>query len=615
LLSNFLAALPVNAESDFTERVLCRGIHSAEVLKQQTPGDIVRNGWCSAAVLARQNGSYSPIASDERTGSWLLAAGTWFSRNGYAVGQERKLLQEYRSRGAFTLARTLEGFFTIIVADGLTRELVVITDIVGSHHSFVRELRDGIVLSGSSLLLAAIDTYDLDPVGCQEFVNTGVIYEDRTLFRQVKKLRAATVLRFGSDRQRAESRYWSFGELQTESLDGQTGPAELWERLVGAATTIGRAFPKAVCDLTGGYDSRALVAGFLGARLGVSSVVSGPPDSADVRISRGLAEIVNLPHVHISTPDRISFSEANAAIALTDGEYNLFDYAQILRVHRQLAAQFQISINGSFGEVARGYWWELLFPRTGVCRPLDCKLLARKRLAAKLYDPNLFAPECTIDMVSHLAAAIERTNSGLTSLPNTLQMDHVYLMMRMQRWQGRIASSTNQLWPCLSPFMFRSVLESMLKTKSAVRQRSLLVRAMLVRFQPQWANYPLEHGYPAIPAHWSNLHRFLPLASFYAGRVAAKLRKGAKSAPQSELSTRAQAWKDDRVQELLEPSKMHACFLFNPRRLPGFLQESREPGFSWDGQWMRLLSLEAALGVLESGRFSHSLQAWAEGTR
>ena len=47
--------------------------------------------------------------------------------------------------------------------------------------------------------------------------------------------------------------------------------------------------------------------------------------------------------------------------------------------------------------------------------------------------------------------AVARAGAAITQFPNTSQMDNAYLTLRMQRWQGRIASSTNQIWPALSP--------------------------------------------------------------------------------------------------------------------------------------------------------------------
>jgi asparagine synthase (glutamine-hydrolysing) len=357
-----------------------------------------------------------------------------------------------------------------------------------------------------------------------------------------------------------------------------------------------------VCDLTGGYDSRVVVAALLGSGLSFSTVVSGAANSADVRVSRALAKLANLPHLHISPALAVSFSEAKQALSLTDGEYNIVEYANVMRVHKQLSQHFDISINGSFGELARGYWWELLFPHTGSRMKLDAQRVARGRFAAKPFDALLFPASSALDLASHLAGVIERSNAGLEQSPNTLQLDNVYLTLRMQRWQGKIASSTNQLWPCLSPFMFRSVLEVILQAQSGARQRSLLIRRMLAHFQTKLANVPLEHGYPPLPMNWKTWHRFWPLGVYYGKRLGNRLGIGNSKTDSVNLTVlplRLQLWADREVNDLLEPSAMRLGALLDRDHLRRYITASKDHNFFWDEQWMRLLTMECALRELE----------------
>jgi hypothetical protein len=602
-LGNFLAMLAAPGSENDAARSFSSALELARSLRGQVPSSVVETHWVHVASFPRKNASGVPVFTDPKTGSWILAVGTWFHADGIAPGGEPSLLQYYQQFGASKLARELEGFFTIVIADANKRALFVITDFVGSCHCYQRACRDFVAISGSSLLLAAIAPVQLDPIGCQEFLHTGAIYEERTLYREVRKLQPATVFRFAGGSTKKQERYWQVNDLQPESLDGDNAADKLWHVLSSAAVRVGRKFRRPVCDLTGGYDSRAVVAAFLGAGVPFSTVVSGPEDSADVRVSRALAELANLPHLHISAADAPRFSEIKEALSVTDGEYNLVEYANILRTHRQLAQQFDISINGSFGELARGYWWELLFPCTGCRRKLDARRVARARFAAKPFDATLFSPTFALDLALHFAGVIERTNVGLAQLPNTLQMDHLYLMMRMQSWQGRIASSTNQLWPCLSPFMFRSVMEVILQTRTKARQRSLLVRRMLARFQPQLANVPLEHGYPAVPVNWKNWYRFWPLAKYYGSRLWQKAgaRRSTGVAVMGPAATplRMQLWSEPEVSDLLVAPTMRAGALLDQARLHAYLIASKKPEFPWDEQWMRLLTLEYTLYVLQ----------------
>jgi len=141
------------------------GLNNAHRIKHQKPDSTAATGPACAAVFGRQNGSGSPIAKDEQSGSWLLAAGTWFHSLGLASGDEQQLLAQAMKTGAEKLADDLEGFFAIAFWNGRTRELFIITDIIGSRHCFVRQMGEAVAISTSSLLLASLGEFQLDPIG------------------------------------------------------------------------------------------------------------------------------------------------------------------------------------------------------------------------------------------------------------------------------------------------------------------------------------------------------------------------------------------------------------------------------------------------------------------
>lgn len=602
-MGNFLVVIPAKGAMTGAKRLFYNGLNAAREIRGQVPGESLENEWSLAAAFPRQNGTGGKIIVDPETGNWLLASGTWFHGDGYSSGEERRLLRRFFEVGAERLAGELEGFFVLVFGDSHTSEVVVVTDIVGSCHCFQRSFDDAIILSGSSLLLASLEECYLDSVACQEFLFTGIIYEDRTCYQEVRKLEPATIFRFANGAKKTEKQYWRAADVKVESLRGDSAIDALWEKMRRAAGRIHALYGNPVCDLTGGYDSRALVATFLGAGVRCSTAVSGEDDSADVRISTALAKELGLPHIHHEPLQQISFEQLQACIALTDGEYDLVNYAQIREIHSKLAGQFDISINGSFGEVARGYWWELLLPRIGARRPLPARKVSQLRYAAHTYDASILPAEKRMDLVQHFAEVIDRTNSGLTGCPNTFQMDHAYLIMRMQRWQGRIASSTNQIWPCLSPFMFRSVLETMLETQAMSRWRSLMIRKMLARHSPTMAAYPLEHGFPAEPTTWKNFYQFFPLAKYFAEKVAGRigLRRKQMTKPEG-ADLRLQLWSQEPVQELLRPSNMKLGGTMDSSALTSFLERSKQKDFHFAEQWARVLSLECALRVADRAK-------------
>lgn len=520
-MANFLIVLSSRPQAP--QPVFERAMDANARLKKQPVLASINLTPVQAAVFARRNGTGGEIARDS-IDRFLLATGTWLHRDGYGTGSAPRLLQRFLEVGAEQLAQELEGFFFIAAGNGAD-EIVAITDIIGSHHAFMRQLDNAIVLSGSSAVLAALAPYTLDEIACQEFIRTGIIYEQRTIYNEVRKLPPASILTFKNGRLENQRRYWDPSTLSDQPLALHEAADALYDIGTRTVKRIAELYPRVLCDLTGGYDSRALGALLLGAKVPFDTTVSGADDSPDVRISGELAKIAGLKHTQRQRSNELAFEDLEKAFELCDGEYDLAEYAYIMRTHDAHSQDYDVTLNGSFGEVARGYWWELLSPQIGKRVALNSAKIARKRYAAIDKGAHLFPAGTRLDLDKHFTEILNRTGRGLETQPNTLQLDYSYLMLRMQRWQGRIASSTDQIWPCVSPFMFRSVLEVMLRAAPSARHRSLLVRAMLSRHCPKWAAHPLEHGYPAQPFSARNARRFLPLISFYAGKVSRKLAK------------------------------------------------------------------------------------------
>ena len=570
-------------------------------VKGVRPTGAIVTDYAHAASFARRNGAGAPLVQDA-AGNWCCTVGTWFHRDGFAAGAETRLLASFVEHGAPHLAQALSGFFVIVIGVARTQTTYVITDLVGSRHAFMRQLPQGVALASSSLVLAALAPTQPDPLGIEEFIRTGVIYEDRSFYADVKKLAPASIYQFSAGQLSARQSYWSLNDLTPNKFDGAAAVEAFSEAIVKGAQAVGQLAPRLLCDLTGGYDSRALVAALLSADVAFETTVTGAPGRPDVVVAEQLSHLTGKRHTPVDLSDAsVSFDKVQDALALTDGEFDCVEYGLgVLPVHWRTAQQFDLSANGSFGEIARGYWWELLLPRTGATQPLDARKVAAGRYVVDPNSPQLFDAAATMHLIEHFTEMIQRANVELSGKPNTLQMDNTYLQLRMHRWQGRIASATDQLRPCLSPFMLRPALEVMLQATPRIRQRSLLVRAMLKRLQPRLAAAPLEHGYPAEPLGLTNFYRFAPLLTSYGSKVWHKgwrmLGRPTKVAGSvAREPVRVQLWRDERVQALLTPPQMRLSQVLAPVALAAFLQASQPTGFSFEQQWCRVLSCEMAL--------------------
>ncbi|NOT60406.1 MAG: hypothetical protein HOP19_09300 [Acidobacteria bacterium] len=604
-MGNFLTLVQRPDAASLTE-VFARGCTAIRQLKNLTPTGEAVTAYAHAASFARRNGSGAPLVQDA-AGNWLCVVGTWFHREGFASGAETKLLAAFLQHGAQALAQALSGFFVIVIGAVRSQTVYVITDLIGSRHAFMRVLPQGVALASSSLVLAKLAEAKPDALGIEEFIRTGVVYEDRSFYADVRKLEPASIYQFSEGKQIARNRYWSLSELTPNKYDGDEAVEAFSSAIIEGASRVGEITPRLLCDLTGGYDSRALAASFLSAGMDFETTVTGAPGRPDVVVAEQLSHITGKRHTPVDLSDApVSFDKVQDALGLTDGEFDCVEYGLgVLPVHWRNAHEFDLSVNGSFGEVARGYWWELLLPRTGANEPLDARKVAAGRYVIDPNSPQLFDAAATTRLIEHFTAMIGRANAALSDKPNTLQMDNTYLQLRMHRWQGRIASATDQLRPCLSPFMLRPALEVMLQATPRIRQRSLLVRAMLQRLQPRLAAAPLEHGYPAEPFGLTNFHRFAPLVTSYGAKVWQKgwkiLGRPVKAAGGvTRESARVQLWREAAVQDLLAPERMRLSEVLSADALKAFLTASQQASFPFEQQWCRVLSCEMALRAARS---------------
>jgi hypothetical protein len=594
-VGNFFAVVSPDNVRPKSEELFRVGLNLAQRIKLQAPKHTIDVAYARAASFARRNGSGGNMVTDDATGCWLMAAGSWFHTNGYGAGDEKCLLRRMVEKNMARVASGLEGFFVIVFCDARSREVFFVTDLMGGRHCFMRVFRDCVALSTSSLLLAALGDATPDALACEEFLRTGAIYEDRTLFREVKKLEPATIYRFADGALAGAIRYWRMSDLDPEAFDGEDAAQGLGERLIYSAEKVAATYRRPVCDLTGGYSSRLVVAAFLNAGVEFETAVVGSDTDPDALISRNLSELIGAPNSRFKPDEAIKFRRLEDALRLTDGECDLIHYARVHSPHNTLSAEFDVSVNGSCGEIARGHEWNVLFPKVGRREWIDCREVAARCYAADPCSPDLFPPDAAFDIVEHLAMIIGRLNKGLDGWPNTAQMDHAHLMLRMQRRMGRIVSGVDQVWPCVSPFMFRSTLEAALQTTARTRRHSRLVRSLMAMLSQRLAAYPLERGYPAAPLTLRYLPQFAPAVWRCAKKVWDRAHEKYFVAQPASKPDSLRLLYDDEVRETLNPATMRLGHLIDPSLLRKFLESSRQVYFAFDRQWRRVLATEMTL--------------------
>lgn len=540
--------------------------------------------------------------------AFCAGVGSWFSR-GVAQG-DLGLLMQAADRDEQQLIEALnqyDGFFAFVVA--ARERLHVITDPVGRLHLYECRIGTTLLVSTSALALAALTGASWNAVAVREFLALGYVLGEHSLFQGVHKLGPATVSTQGLTVWRAPRRrvYWRISDWVYDGAEGAGGVPALAEALCTSMRSIFDAYPRPAMDLTGGFDSRAL----LGAALRdypvsrFETVVSGQPTSGDVVAARGIADGFGLTHRELAPQPRDArqwWELAQQAVSLVDGEYDVLEYACILNIHSGLAAEFDASINGSGGETCRGYWWELLLPFLGRRGHFDPLHVAAARFATDEWAEALLAEEFGETLDRHMGEMISEADTGLDKCLNTARMDNIYLTVRMQRWQGRIASATSRLWPCFSPFLMKGPLQAAVGATVRERLADRMPRRLIHDFDSQLAALPMASGMPASPITWANAYRFYRLPALWGGRVWRKASRmvggGSKSPSHSGPSAVRLFWdhapfRDWWTRPLTEE-------LYREGALKRFMQQSQERGFTGTAHFGRVVTLELVARALQT---------------
>ncbi|MFT3847205.1 MAG: hypothetical protein QM739_00575 [Propionivibrio sp.] len=541
-----------------------------------------------------------------------------FSVIGQAAGnrtaaQRLKLVREHS-----------DGVFALILIDEPDGKVLVCGDCAGSFQIYYRQFADGIALSNSSALLAGLSPKSgLDPLGAQELCSNAVANEERSIWRSVKKLRAGELLEADCRSAKAERiEHRPLLSVLSSLKDYESAPLPgLFDAISNVLRTIDRSGGRGVdaralpwvADLTGGNDSRALMAAIVANHIHVASTVSGPTSDPDVRIGEHLARQLGIAHFTRPQPDPITPSQFHDALLLTDGEFDSVFYSSVASVHRDhIRDGLQFSLNGSYGELGRGHAWRLGLP--GMLLPDLVASRLTSRLPLILENPSidrwnqyftlknpatLFTAETRATSDNYFSGLFSRLMSYAGHLPQHAQLDLIHVDLRMERWQGRLLSSTNQLWPAISPWSFREPLAQLMTIGPNVRRNGLLTRAFTLAYAPVLAREPLYTGNPAMPFSLRNAPRFLPLIPFFANRASEKIlsrfqRKAGTTAPTAR-QRQPHLCADAEISRWLAEPLLAESGLFSRDALSNFLSPDQPQSSRSHQLWSRLLTLEGAL--------------------
>jgi asparagine synthase (glutamine-hydrolysing) len=210
-------------------------------------------------------------------------------------------IQNYRKVNDWKFLAHIDGSYSAVIWDETNKKIHLISDRYSSVLLYCALLKHNFIW-GTELKIFPAHPYfslDLDQETIDEFITLGISFGDKTWFRNVKRMPAATVISFDvSTFSVTSQRYWWWDEISL--LKEDTHPEDICEEL-------GNRFIRSVADrligderielsLSGGVDSRAILAALPERKPPVVAYTFGRAGSYDVKIAKKYARMKGIKH-------------------------------------------------------------------------------------------------------------------------------------------------------------------------------------------------------------------------------------------------------------------------------------------------------------------------------
>lgn len=274
----------------------------------------------------------------------------------------RALLAAFAA-GRFEAARHLDGEFQLAFWNGAERRLTLVLDRFGSLPLYVGESPAGVAFAGGvrGVLMAPGISAEPDPEAIREAVSFGGFrLGDRTNVRGVKMLPAGSVTTLAAGGHETR-RYVSWAEIPAAR------PGSVAERIEEARRLFGRSIARRLRGarrpgetLSGGLDSRAILAEAAPRVSSFTAITYGLPGCDDARYARRAAEaamasagVTWVFHPLYAGRDPDWLERRTALVAQTDGLLDLTDLMHLETLPLQ-ARLLDVHLSGYVGDAVAG---------------------------------------------------------------------------------------------------------------------------------------------------------------------------------------------------------------------------------------------------------------------
>ena len=401
----------------------------------------------------------------------------------------------------------LGGHFTLVVRrSGRT---FVLTDFFGAFQLFHDAQAN---LLSTSLLAAvhALPRVSFDPQGVYEFAFNVVPIGNDTVFTELKTLDPRKVVELTADGAIFHDVDKSMPEAVSHEPEAERIEKHRLLLSRNVAAHVAQFGNRVFCPLSGGLDSRLLLAALRAEGCVPNIYVYGSPRSSDVRIARAIGEAQGFAvewHDKEAMRD-ISPDEFPEFVARNFAEYDgLPNYGELFEngsngdARNARHESGAMSASGGCGEIFRNFFFlpDRRFSAAAVARTFFARY--SKNDVTSLFDERSFLRAVEEKIAASLGRPGDRSR-----LPRAL-IEQAYPRVRCRSLFGREISLESRFGAYLMPFLDHRLVAEAMRLPLSLKNSGLFEARLLSAIDPALARQPSAYGHDfAGPPDWR--HRF-----------------------------------------------------------------------------------------------------------
>ena len=472
------------------------------------------------------------VSPGNNTNDWVIGSGTVVYQSLSGSKALEKIFDEYQY--PFRIPPDMYGQFALLI--NKNNQLHLITDQSGCLQVF----HDTNWQSISTSFLAVCEqqeTLSLDDQAVYEYAFCDFPLGDDTIFRSVKRLSLDLQLLIGEEIDIHQTEPLAIAETSNNSVD------ELVEEHAGTLLShfaqIGSVWGDNInCPLSGGLDSRLVLACLRNVGITPNIYVYGNPSSEDRQIAALISSTLGLTvetidksdwntNGHNCTPTTVNnnFHEEDG---LPVDATALFDTGASATTRKMRHSGNSLALSGGCGEVYRNFFY---LPNKSLRVEEVAKVFFCRFDTAEL--TSRFSESEYIESIAHkMSTTISADPKEVLSRQ---QIEKLYPKFRCRSFFGREVSIENKHGDYLLPFIDNEIVNFALKLPMALKHAGIFESALLQHIDPELAAIQSSYGHdfskrPSIAHQLSELSTMMrPLllrkSSYAIKRRISKLRR------------------------------------------------------------------------------------------